>query len=108
MTRMPHQLRSISYQASPWRAEVGWAWWLLCQPSPKVSSATHQLFLESSDVENRRVPHMCVAELTNQVACKLKVTRKNMPHIRYDQPPSASNARPRRTSGNQYRRLSQI
>jgi hypothetical protein len=38
------------------------------------------LFLESSDVENRRVPHMCVAELTSQVACKLKVTRKNMPH----------------------------
>jgi hypothetical protein len=29
---------------------------------------------------------MCVAELTSQVACKLKVTRKNMPHIRYDRP----------------------
>ncbi len=33
---------SISYQARPWRADTGWAWWLLCQPSPNVSSATHQ------------------------------------------------------------------
>ena len=34
---------SSSYQARPWRADTGWAWWLLCQPSPKLSSATHQL-----------------------------------------------------------------
>ena len=50
---------SNSYQARPCRAEVGWAWWLLCQPSPKVISATHQLLRESSRVSNRRrAPHV--------------------------------------------------
>jgi len=46
----------------------GWAWWLLCQPSPPVSRATHQLLRESSRVSKRRLPHMWVAELTSQVA----------------------------------------
>ena len=32
---MPIQLKSNSYQARPWRADTGCAWWLLCQPSPK-------------------------------------------------------------------------
>ena len=32
--------RSSSYQAMPCRADTGWAWWLLCQPSPNVISAT--------------------------------------------------------------------
>ena len=58
---------SNSYQARPWRAETGCAWWLLCQPSPNVSSATHQLLRESSRVSKRRVPHMCVAEFTSHV-----------------------------------------
>ena len=44
---------------------------------------------------------MPAAELTNQVACKLKVTRKNVPHIRYGQPPKASKPKPRKTSGTQ-------
>ena len=44
---------SSSYHASPCRADVGCAWWLLCQPSPKVSSATHQLFRERSRVAKR-------------------------------------------------------
>src|ERR1019366_7640932 len=35
------QLGSNSYQASPWRAEVGCAWGLLCQPSPKLMMAIH-------------------------------------------------------------------
>ena len=53
------QEMSNSYQARPWRAETGWAWWLLCQPSPNVSSATHQLLRESSRVSNRRdAPHV--------------------------------------------------
>ena len=41
---------------------------MLCQPSPNVSRATHQLFFESSLTSKRREPHMCVAELTSQVA----------------------------------------
>src|ERR1044071_9025815 len=43
--RMPHQLKSTSYQARPCLAEVGCAWWLLCHPSPKVKRATHQLLV---------------------------------------------------------------
>src|SRR5215510_688168 len=64
---MPIQFRSSSYQARPWRAETGCAWWLLCQPSPNVMSATHQLLVESSRVVNRREPHKWVAEFTSQV-----------------------------------------
>jgi hypothetical protein len=62
------QVGSNSYQASPWRADTGCAWWLLCQPSPNVSSATHHEFFESSRVAKRRLPHICVAELTSHVA----------------------------------------
>src|SRR5450759_2490 len=55
---MPRALKSFSviqemsnsYHARPWRAETGCAWWLLCQPSPNVRSATHQLLRESSRV----------------------------------------------------------
>ena len=66
--QMPQKLGSISYQVRPWRAETGCAWWLLCHPSPPVSSATHQLLRESSCVSKRRLPHMWVAEFTSQVA----------------------------------------
>ena len=31
-------------------AETGWAWWLLCQPSPPVIRATQKLLRESSRV----------------------------------------------------------
>src|ERR1017187_6937173 len=81
---------SNSYQASPCRAEVGWAWWLLCQPSPNEMSATHQLLRESSRVANRRAPHMWVAEFTSQVACRPKTMRKKVVHSRMRQPPIAS------------------
>ena len=64
---MPIQFKSSSYQARPWRAEVGCAWWLLCHPSPNVRSATHQLLVESSRVLKRREPQRCVAEFTSQV-----------------------------------------
>src|SRR5579864_9406060 len=59
---------SNSYQARPCRALTGWAWWLLCQPSPPVRRATHQLLRESSLVSKRRLPQRWVAELTSQVA----------------------------------------
>src|SRR5437899_11016551 len=80
---------SNSYQASPWRAEVGWAWWLLCQPSPKEISATHQLLRESSRVAKRREPHIWVAEWTSQVACRPKTMRTHMPHRNIGIPPTA-------------------
>src|SRR5271157_2710873 len=87
---MPYQLRSISYHASPCFAETGWAWWLLCQPSPKENRATHQLFVESSRVWKRREPQMCVAELTSHVVCRPKTVRKKTPHIRKGSPPTAN------------------
>src|SRR6185295_1504026 len=34
--RMVIQVRSICHHFRPWRALVGKAWWLLCQPSPKA------------------------------------------------------------------------
>src|SRR5687767_11157619 len=91
---MPIQFRSTSYQARPCRALVGWAWWLLCQPSPKVRAATHQLFVESSLVVKRRDPHLWVAEFTSQVACRPTVVLKKIPHSTYGIPPKASRTRP--------------
>ena len=75
------QVGSNSYQARPWRADVGWAWWLLCQPSPNVRSATHQLLRESSFVAKRRRPHMWVAELTSHVACSPTTTRRKIAQL---------------------------
>src|SRR6185295_3614226 len=98
---------SNSYQAKPWRADVGCAWWLLCQPSPNVRIATHQLFLESSLVWKRRRPHIWVAEFTSQVECSPTVTRKNTSHNTIGHPPRASTARPKTTSGTQCQVLSQ-
>src|SRR5918999_2762000 len=94
---MPAQLTSTSYHARPWRAETGCAWWLLCHPSPNVMSATHQLFVESSRVSNRREPQRCVAEFTSQVQCRPNVVLKKMPHSTYGIPPNASSARPTTT-----------
>src|SRR6267142_4496625 len=85
-TRIPHQLKSISYHLNPGRAEVGWAWWLLCQPSPKVSKATHQLLVERSRVIKRREPQLCVAEFTSQVVCSPTTVRKKTPHRRNGKP----------------------
>src|SRR6476620_9154239 len=93
---------SNSYQARPWRADTGCAWWLLCQPSPNVRSATHQLLRESSRVTNRREPHMCVAELTSQVACSPTTTRTQLAHRSKDQPPIAKRMMLVSTNGNQW------
>src|SRR6266852_4301685 len=98
---MPYQLKSISYHFKPCRAEVGCAWWLLCQPSPKVRSATHQLLRESSLVSNRRRPHRCVAELTSHVECRPTVTRRQTPHNTIGSPPKANRMAPRTTVGSQ-------
>ena len=46
--RITHQETSNWKRRRPWRAEAGKAWWLLCQPSPKTSSATTQLLRDSS------------------------------------------------------------
>src|SRR5882762_6741350 len=94
---MPNQFRSSSYHASPWRADTGWAWWFLCHPSPKVRSATHQLFVESSRVVYRREPHRCVAEFTSHVVWRPRVVRKKMPHSTYGIPPNASRPTPTTT-----------
>src|SRR5215469_640807 len=90
-SQMPQKFGSSSYHLRPCRAETGCAWWLLCQPSPPVSSATHQLLRESSRVSKRRLPHRCVAEFTSQVACRPSVTRSRTPHrtmaTPFSQPP---------------------
>src|SRR5438128_994252 len=78
---------SNSYHARPWRAEVGCAWWLLCQPSPNEISATHQLLRESSRVAKRRAPHMCVAEFTSHVACRPNTMRRQLAHRTMGKPP---------------------
>src|SRR5918993_2009295 len=93
---------STSYHARPCAADVGGAGWLLCQPSPKLSAATHQLLRESSRVSNRREPHMCVAEFTSHVACNPTVVRRNTPHSTQFQPPSASSRNPSAVSGTQW------
>src|SRR5690242_5049369 len=78
---MHSQLISSSYQSRPWRTQLGSAWWLLCQPSPNVNSATHQLLVELSRVSKRRLPQECAAELTNQVPCNSTVVRRKMPQL---------------------------
>src|SRR6185437_3751490 len=95
---MPYQFRSISYHLRPWRAETGCAWWLLCQPSPKVMSATHQLLVERSRVANRRDPQLCVAEFTSQVQCRPKTVRKKRPQVRKGSPPIRNSATPTTTT----------
>src|ERR1041385_910946 len=75
------QLGSNSYHAKPCRAEVGCAWWLLCQPSPKLRMATHQVLRESSRVLKRRLPNMWVAEFTAQVMCIPATMRKHIAQI---------------------------
>ena len=49
-SRSPYHVKSNSHQKNPWRALPGKKWWLLCHPSPKVSSASHRLLRLSSRV----------------------------------------------------------
>src|SRR5579872_2578232 len=87
---MPYQFMSISYHASPCFAATGTAWWLLCQPSPKVRIATQKLLVEVSVVMKRREPHMWVAEFTNQVECRPSTVRRKTAQSITDKPPKAS------------------
>ena len=48
---------------SPWRAEVGNAWWLLCHDSPKDSGASQNTLRDSSAVAKRRRPKTWQIEL---------------------------------------------
>src|SRR5438128_10567454 len=95
------QVGPNSYQARPWRDEVGWAWWLLCHPSPKVMSATHHRFRESSVVAKRRPPHICVAEFTSQVECRPSTTRRKIAQLTRPHPPIASSEKPSTVSATQ-------
>src|SRR6478735_11048151 len=41
--RMVSHVTSSSHHLWPWRADRGWAWWLLCQPSPLLIRPTNTL-----------------------------------------------------------------
>jgi hypothetical protein len=47
---------STCQNLSPWRAEVGKAWWLLCQDSPKVRRESQARLRDSSPVSKSRRP----------------------------------------------------
>jgi hypothetical protein len=47
---------SSSRRRSPWNADVGNAWWLLCHDSPKVASDSQATLADRSLVANRRRP----------------------------------------------------
>ena len=64
-----HVVREIHLPpAIPWRQAYMKRWWLLCQPSPSVTSASTKLLRLSSAVSNRRVPQTCASELMQNVA----------------------------------------
>ena len=54
-----YELKSISSHFIPCRAEMGLARVLLCHPSPKLSSATHQLLVDASRVSKQRDRRIC-------------------------------------------------
>ena len=65
---MKIQEMSICHQRRPCRAEVGKAWWLLCQPSPKRSDAEDEVvaaLVVAADTGG--VPQMWQTELMLQV-----------------------------------------
>ncbi len=47
----------------PCSAEVGNAWWLLCQASPKVKNESQNRLRDSSFVPKRRLPKKWQSEL---------------------------------------------
>src|SRR5213076_470761 len=62
-TQMTIALGSTSQRRCPWAAEVGNAWWLLCQASPNVISDSHARLRDSSSVAKRRRPKKWHSEL---------------------------------------------
>src|ERR1700752_5139313 len=94
-SNIAYQLESNSYHFMPCRAETGWAWWLLCHPSPRVNTATHQLLVEGSRVGKRREPQIRVAELMSQVAWCPRTVRRKIPQSKKGHPPATKSTIPR-------------
>ena len=63
-------------------AERGKAWWLWCQASPKVGSASHHTLVDLSSVAKRRRPKKWHTELIDQVRWWSMNTRTRPPHSR--------------------------
>ena len=59
---------STSRRPRPWAADVGNAWWLLCQASPNVISDSQARLRDSSSVWNRLRPKKWQSELIENVA----------------------------------------
>src|SRR5262249_36779594 len=78
--RISHPQGSTSHQYRPFTAELGNAWWLLCQPSPPRTMPSTQLLRLPSAVSNLRVPNTCANELSANVACWVRNTRAKPPH----------------------------
>ena len=64
----------------PCSAEVGNAWWLLCQASPKEKNESQNRLRDSSFVSKRRRPKKWHSELIEYVAWCRTSTRTAPPH----------------------------
>src|SRR6185312_8931923 len=67
-------------RSTPCRAQVGSAWWLLCQDSPKLRIASGQKFAERSREAYGRSPIMWHTELIDQVTWCSTQTRTSEAH----------------------------
>src|SRR4029079_11779303 len=67
--------------------DVGNAWWLLCHPSPRLSSATAGLLALWSPLRKGRAPHTWQTELTLHVTCCISAIRPSPPHRKPDSAP---------------------
>src|SRR6266540_6331774 len=65
--------------STPWRAQVGSAWWRLCQDSPIDGIASHQTFADLSRDTNGRSPIVWQIELIDQVTWCSSDTRTREP-----------------------------
>src|SRR5690349_8006067 len=65
---------------TPWRAQVGSAWWELCQFSPNEMIASGQKFAARSEprVAKGRCPYTWQMELIDQVTWCSKATRTRL------------------------------
>ena len=88
MQEISHADGSSCHQRSPCRAEVGKAWWLLCQASPKVGGASQARLRDSSPVAKRRRPKKWQRELMQKVAWWRTNIRTAPPHSSPVRPPT--------------------
>src|SRR5579863_703491 len=65
---------------TPWRADVGYAWWRLCHDSPMESTASAATLRLSSVVVKGRRPTMWQIELTPQVTWWSRAIRTRPAH----------------------------